>query len=173
MITLALAMLVFVAIDMNIVHRSNVSLEAIREEMPGPDDGLVIWVIGEQFNWVVNYPGRDGEFGTLDDIVLRNELHVPVNTKVLVRLTSRDVIHAFNVPQLRVKMDAVPGMETRVWFEVKEPVELELACAELCGWGHYMMKGRLVAEPREEFERWLKEQEAFQMAASEPAGQTK
>ncbi len=172
MITLALAMIVFVAIDMNIVHRSNVSIDEIRSGMPDPDDGLVVWVTGEQFNWVVTYPGPDGKFGTIDDVTLRNEMHVPVNTKVLVRLTSRDVIHAFNVPQLRVKMDAVPGMETRVWFEAKEPVELELACAELCGWGHYMMKGRLVIEPREDFERWLKEQEAFLLASSDKGAQS-
>ena len=169
LITLALAMLVFVAIDMNIVHRSNVSLDEIRGEMPSPDNGFVVWVTGEQFNWVVTYPGKDGKFGTIDDITLRNEMRVPTGTKVLVRLTARDVIHAFNIPQLRVKMDAVPGMETRVWFEVREPVTLELACAELCGWGHYMMKGKFVAEPRAQFERWLREQEQFLLASREPS----
>lgn len=164
-ITLALALLVFVAIDMNIVHRSNVIMAEMAEEAPTPESAFTVFVTGEQFNWVVTYPGKDGEFGTLDDIEVRNEMHVPVNQKVLVRLTSRDVIHAFNVPQLRVKMDAVPGMETRVWFQITEPTKLELACAELCGWGHYIMRGRLVAESAEDVQRWLAEREAFQNAA--------
>ncbi len=163
-ITVTLALIVFIAIDMNIVHRSNVSLAEIAEQAPDPESAFVVFVTGEQFNWVITYPGTDGQFGTLDDIETRNEMHVPVGEKVLVRITSRDVIHSFNIPQLRVKMDAVPGMETRVWFEVTEPTKLELACAELCGWGHYMMKGRVVAESREAVERWLQEQEQFQEA---------
>ena len=82
-----------------------------------PDSNFQVHVTAKQFNWEVTYPGPDGQFGTDDDLTLENELHVPINTVVVVTLQSRDVIHSFFLPNVRLKQDAVPGREIRAWFE--------------------------------------------------------
>jgi cytochrome c oxidase subunit 2 len=160
MLTLSLAMVVFIAVDMNIVRLANANMRDIRNESPDPGEALVIEVMAEQFCWNFRYAGRDGEFETMDDLVARNDMHVPLNKPVLVRLRSRDVIHSFCLPHLRLKMDCVPGMTTGVWFEATRTGQFELPCAELCGWGHYTMRGRLTVESPEDFDRWLREQYA-------------
>jgi cytochrome c oxidase subunit 2 len=75
-------------------------------------------------------------------------------------LRSKDVIHSFFLPEFRVKQDAVPGMSTRIWFDAMRVGHWEIACAELCGLGHYRMKGFVTVETPEEFEKWLAEQAA-------------
>ncbi len=84
-------------------------------------------------------------------------MHVPANRKIIVNLASRDVLHSFFVPVLRVKQDAVPGRDIRFWFEATETGEFEIACAELCGLGHYRMRGFLTVEDEATFEDWLAE----------------
>jgi cytochrome c oxidase subunit 2 len=79
---------------------------------------------------------------------------------VVVTLTSKDVIHSFFLPEFRVKQDAVPGMSTRIWFEATRTGNWEIACAELCGLGHYRMKGFVTVETPEAFEAWLVQQAA-------------
>jgi cytochrome c oxidase subunit 2 len=111
-------------------------------------------VTGRQFEWRLRYPGKDGKIGTHDDIHAVNDLHVPLNEDILVDLKSMDVLHDFFLPNLRVKQDAVPGMAIPVWFRALEPGTYDLVCAELCGWGHYKMKGRLTVESREDFEAY-------------------
>jgi cytochrome c oxidase subunit 2 len=74
-----------------------------------------------------------------------------------VTLHSKDVIHSFFLPEFRVKQDAVPGMTTRIWLEATRVGQWEIACAELCGLGHFRMKGFVTVETPEEFERWLAE----------------
>ncbi|MBI2987495.1 MAG: cytochrome c oxidase subunit II [Deltaproteobacteria bacterium] len=101
-----------------------------------PPSDLVIQVTGKQFNWEVLYPGPDGKLGTKDDLQLDNELHVPVGKVVRVVLKSKDVIHSFFLPNLRLKQDAVPGREIVAWFEATKPGKYEIPCAELCGFGH-------------------------------------
>ena len=83
-----------------------------------------------------------------DDIHVVNDLHMPVNEDVLVNLKSTDVLHGFFLPNMRVKQDAVPGMMIPVWFRPVETGTYDLVCAELCGWGHYKMKGRLTSNAR-------------------------
>jgi cytochrome c oxidase subunit 2 len=107
--------------------------------VPRADEALVVRVVAEQFAWNVHYPGSDGKFGgtdpglmtkenpvgldrendaaAKDDIVTINQLHVPVGRQVVVHVSSKDVIHGFNLPFLRVKQDAIPGMQTAVWFK--------------------------------------------------------
>lgn len=133
-------------------------------------------VVARQFEWRLRYPGRDGELGTPDDLFLVNDLHVPVDEEVLVQLKSMDVLHSFFLPNLRIKQDAVPGMKTPVWFKATEVGQYDIVCAELCGWGHYKMKGRITVDTREDYERWLEEIEARQEATqpepvAEVAGQ--
>lgn len=122
-----------------------------------PEDSYEIRVMATQFEWHATYPGADGEFGTEDDFTVLNRVHVPVDQPVTLLLESDDVIHSFSVPAFRFKQAAVPGMEIEAWFEVTEPGEYELACAELCGIGHYRMDGQVVVHTQEEFEAWEEE----------------
>jgi cytochrome c oxidase subunit 2 len=127
----------------------------IKQNMP--KQAMNVEVTAEQFAWNVRYPGPDGKLETPDDIVTLNQLHFPVGSPVIVTLHSKDVIHSFFLPEFRVKQDAVPGMTTRIWFEATRVGNWEIACAELCGLGHYRMKGFVTVETPEEFERWLAE----------------
>ena len=120
-----------------------------------PNMAPTVQVTGRQFEWRLRYPGADGKIGTHDDVHAVNDLHIPVNEDILVDLQSMDVLHDFFLPNLRVKQDAVPGMSIPVWFRALEPGTYDLVCAELCGWGHYKMKGRLTVESREEFDAYL------------------
>jgi cytochrome c oxidase subunit 2 len=101
--------------------------------------------------------GPDGRFGTADDLQMENELHVPVNKVVRVSLRSKDVIHSFFLPNLRLKQDTLPGREIQAWFEATKPGRYELPCAELCGFGHSGMRGWLNVHPDSEYTRWLSE----------------
>jgi len=83
-------------------------------------------------------------------------------------LKSADVLHSFFLPNARVKQDAVPGMKIPVWFRATEIGKYDLVCAELCGWGHYKMKGRLTVESREDFDKWLAERWQEQEATQDP-----
>ena len=135
----------------------------IKQNLPDESRAVLIGVSAKQFEWHATYPGDDNRLDTADDIVAPiNALHVPIGQPVIVRLTSQDVIHSFFIPQLRVKQDAVPGMTIRVWFQATEAGEFEIACAELCGLGHYRMRGRVTAESPEAFAAWLAEVKAKQ-----------
>src|SRR5581483_5790964 len=90
----------------------------IKEEFPDAREAMVVEAFPEQFAWNFRYPGAKGEFGEADDIMTINQLHVPLNKKILVKMTAKDVIHSFFVPFARVKQDAVPGMQSKVWFVV-------------------------------------------------------
>ena len=123
-----------------------------------PTDGVELRIESRQFAWGVTYAGSDGEFGSEDDFTQYNQIHVPVDRPVVFDLTSIDVVHSFFVPAFRIKQDAVPGLTTRAWFEATEVGEYELACAELCGVAHGLMKGKIIVLPQDEFESWLAEQ---------------
>jgi cytochrome c oxidase subunit II len=131
-----------------------------------PDMPPTLEVTARQFEWRLRYPGPDGKLGTQDDIHHVNDVHIPVDTDILLNLKSMDVLHSFFLPNLRVKQDAVPGSTIPMWFRATEKGTYDLVCAELCGWGHYKMKGRLTVESKEDYERWLaktaQEQEASQ-----------
>ena len=109
----------------------------LRTTVPGPNEAIQVRVIAQQFAWNIHYPGADGEFGNTDiqlvdeesnpiglvregngadDIVTLNQLHLPVNQQVLIHLSSKDVIHGFGIPEMRVKQDALPGMTIPVYF---------------------------------------------------------
>jgi cytochrome c oxidase subunit 2 len=120
-----------------------------------PATGTVIDITAEQFAWNIRYPGPDGKLNTADDIVTLNQLHFPVDKPALISLHSKDVIHSFFLPEFRIKQDAVPGMTTRVWVQAKHTGHWEIACAELCGLGHYRMKGYLTVDTPEDFQKWL------------------
>ncbi|HLN84915.1 MAG TPA: cytochrome c oxidase subunit II [Candidatus Limnocylindrales bacterium] len=122
-----------------------------------PESDFEIAVAAKQFNWEVSYAGVDGKLGTDDDVKFDNDIHVPVNKAVRVQLSSKDVIHSFFLPNLRLKQDAVPGRTILVWFEAIKPGKYELPCAELCGFGHSGMKGWLYVQTPEEYKKWADE----------------
>lgn len=147
---------------------------------PPPEGALDVEVVGKQFEWIVRYPGRDGKYGrTLpalvvdatnplgldesdeaarDDLVFRGSLHLPAGRPVVVRLRSNDVLHSFSIPELRVKQDVIPGHTGRTQFLPERAGTFEIACAELCGLGHYRMRGFAYVKTPEEFERWKSKQ---------------
>ncbi len=125
-----------------------------------PADAIVYDVTAKQFEWHFRYPGPDGKIDTDDDFEKRNELHVIVDRNYEVRLHSEDVIHSFFVPAFRIKQDAVPGLLIRAWFRPTRTGEYELACAELCGLGHYRMRTRVFVQTPEEFAAWQQTQVA-------------
>ncbi len=118
---------------------------------------------------------RSDEFAK-DDIFTVNQLHIPVNTPINISLSSKDVLHSFGLPEFRVKQDAVPGMAIPVWFEATMTTEeflettkgsaregkgFEIACAQLCGLGHYRMKGFLTVHENEGYAAWLDEEAEY------------
>ena len=127
----------------------------IKQELPPAK--VKVQVTGKQFNWEVLYPGPDEEFGTADDYQIDNEVHVPVNSVVHVHLKSKDVIHSFFVPVLRLKQDALPGREIKAWFEATQAGQYEIPCAELCGFGHSGMLGRLFVHEPEDYQNWVQQ----------------
>jgi cytochrome c oxidase subunit 2 len=131
-------------------------------KMRRPAIDPTVEVMGRQFEWRLRYPGRDGTLGTADDLFLVNDLHLPVDEDVLIQLKSMDVLHSFFLPNLRIKQDAVPGMKIPVWFKAKETGSYDIVCAELCGWGHYKMKGRVTVVSRADFDAWLERKYAEQ-----------
>lgn len=134
-----------------------------------PAGGVDVRVTAKQFNWDITYPGPDGQFETGDDLTLENELHVPVGQNVHVILRSSDVIHSFFLPNVRLKQDMLPGRTVTAWFNATKPGRYELGCAELCGFGHYTMRGFLTVHPAEEYQRWVREQWPSGSAAASAA----
>lgn len=120
-----------------------------------PEGAPEVEITAEQFAWNVRYPGDDRQFGTEDDIETLNQLHLPLLEPVVIHVKSKDVIHSFFLPDFRVKQDAVPGLTTKIWVKATKPGDYEIACAELCGLGHYRMKGFLTVEEPAAFAAWL------------------
>lgn len=154
---------------------------SFKTDFPEEKDALVVRVVAEQFAWNIHYPGKDGIFGPTkielmdgtnpigldreapeakDDIFTINNLHVPVNQKVIVHLSSKDVIHSFFIPVMRVKQDMIPGIPGKIWFEATQTGEYEIACAQLCGIGHYRMRGQFFVDTPENFEKFMAEEAA-------------
>jgi cytochrome c oxidase subunit 2 len=143
-------------------------------------DAVSIEVVAQQFMWNVRYPGADRTFGRTspaliddatnaigldrtdpaaeDDVQTINDITVPVNRLVRIRLHSKDVIHSFFLPNLRVKQDAVPGMSPEMIFLPTRIGNYELACAELCGLAHYRMRAFFNVVSESEFDAWLEAQ---------------
>jgi cytochrome c oxidase subunit II len=119
-----------------------------------PKSGAVIHINPRQFEWDIVYPGPDGKFDTPDDINTINQLYLAVGQPVQIKLQGQDVIHSFFVPEFRIKQDAVPGMPTAVWINPTKLGEYEISCAELCGLGHYRMKGFVHVITPDSLARW-------------------
>ena len=149
------------------------------DAFPPEKESVVVRVVAEQFAWNVHYPGPDGRFGRTDhallspsnplgldprdpaahdDVTTINQLHLPTNRPVIVYLSSKDVIHSFALPQMRVKQDAIPGIAQPVWFTPIKTGQWEIPCSQLCGLGHYRMRGFYTIQSQADYEAWLASQ---------------
>ena len=168
----------------------------IKTSLPNDDEVHHVRVISQQFAWNIHYPGADGKFGKYikleagddvdeesnpisldrssafgaDDIVTINQMHLPVNKQVMIHLSTKDVIHSFGIPEMRIKQDAIPGMTIPFFFtptmttsEFLEKIKgtdregkgYEIACAQLCGNQHYSMRGYMTIHSEEEYNDWI------------------
>jgi cytochrome c oxidase subunit 2 len=168
----------------------------VKTDIPdATEDTIEVRVIAQQFAWNIHYPGMDGKFGRTyaslvdeeinpigldrssphgaDDIVTLNQMHLPVDKQTIIYLSSKDVIHSFSLPEMRVKQDVIPGMSTPIFFtpimtseeflvEIKgsarEGKGYEISCAQLCGNSHYRMRGFLTIDTEDEYNAWLDEE---------------
>jgi len=163
------------------------------DELPSEEESTVVRVVGEQFAWNFHYPGADGQFGQTsidlidletnpvgvdrdgagaDDIVTTT-MHLPVDKPAILHLSSKDVIHSFNLPHMRSKQDTIPGMSIPMWFvpnttteQMREKLgdpefQYEISCAQLCGLGHYRMRSFLTVYTAEGYQAWLDEEASY------------
>jgi cytochrome c oxidase subunit 2 len=151
------------------------------DDLPDESRATVVRVVAEQFAWNMHYPGPDGKFGKtelslvgpdnplgLDDTddagaddIITDRLNLPVGKPVLVLLSSKDVVHSLGLPQMRVKQDAVPGIQQPVWFTPTRTGQWDIACSQLCGLGHYRMKGIYQVMSQADYDAWLAEEAAL------------
>ena len=179
------------------------------DAFPDESEAVVVRVVAQQFAWNFWYPGADGVFGNADprlvdeeanpvgldredeaakdDIITLNQLHLPKGKPAIIHISSKDVIHCFNLPNMRIKQDAVPGLSIPVWFvptkttaemrvelksrerykDIADDFVYEIACAQLCGNSHYSMRGFLTIETPEEFQAWLDEEASYLVGGEE------
>ena len=170
----------------------------MKTTLPNKEDVHHIRIIAQQFAWNIHYPGADGKFGTTDiklvdeesnpigldrnllngadDIVSVNQMHLPVNKQVMIHLSSKDVIHSFGIPEMRIKQDAIPGMIIPFFFTptmtsaefldkikgtARDGKGYEIACAQLCGNSHYRMPGYVTIDTEAEYSAWLSEEAEY------------
>lgn len=166
------------------------------KRVPKPD--VEILVLGKTFGWVFLYPGADGKFGrnayndrtaralmtasnpfgkdpedpaSADDFMTENQFRIPVNANVVMRGSSQDVLHSFFLPHMRVKQDVVPGTWMNIWYNAFKTGTYELACAELCGGGHYSMRAEYQVLSKADYDKWLDGKVAEQAAAAAPVAE--
>jgi len=130
----------------------------VKEDIP--EHQVLVRITGRQFAWTFQYAGADGELDTPDDFETVGEMHVPRDQIVRFQLEALDVLHAFWVPALRLKQDAVPRRSIPGWFEATKDGDYEIACAEICGAGHTMMRANLTVESPQLFNAWSAAQAA-------------
>ena len=178
--TFEIALIVFYAIPV---------WSKIKMSVPEVKDPVRMEVVAEQFGWNIHYAGPDGKLGkrklelvhfsnpigldrldpdAADDVVMGNEMRLPVDKTVVIDLLSKDVIHNFFVPEFRIKQDAVPGLNIPMWITPTKVGKYEIACAQLCGFAHSLMRGDVYVQTQEEFDAWYKSRLATIPAAAQP-----
>jgi cytochrome c oxidase subunit II len=151
-----------------------------------PAGAMEVEAVGAQWNWSFRLPGADNKLGATDirfvdstnplgvnpadrngsdDLILTNgELHLPIGKPVKVLLRSIDVLHDFYVPQIRAKMDLVPGIVSSLWFTPTKTGEFEILCAAFCGVGHPQMRGKMIIDTESDYAKWLEAQQTFEQS---------
>ena len=179
--TFEIALIVFYAIPV---------WNKIKATVPDSKDAIRIEVVAEQFGWNIHYAGPDGKLGprkselvhfsnpigldrgdpaSADDVVMGNEMRLPVDKTVVIDLLSKDVIHSFFVPEFRIKQDAMPGMKIPMWITPNKTGKFEITCAQLCGFAHSLMRGDVYVQTQEEFDAWYQSRLATIPASAKPA----
>ena len=151
-------------------------------DIPPEEEATIVRMIGKQFEWHSHYAGADGRFGRrdislitptnsigldrsdpngADDIVSINQMNLPVDKPVIVYLSSQDVIHSMGIAEMRVKQDAIPGIQVPVWWVPTVMGDFEVNCSQLCGLGHYRMRGFVSIMSQADYEAWLAEEAAL------------
>lgn len=177
-LTFEVALIVFYAIPV---------WSRIKGTVPDVKDPIRVEIVGEQFGWNVHYAGPDGKLGpsrmelmhfsnpigldrnapaSADDVVMGNELRLPVGKTLLIDLMSKDVIHSFFIPEFRIKQDAVPGLKIPMWVTPNKTGKFEITCAQLCGFAHSLMRGDVYVQTQEEFDAWYQSRLALIPAAA-------
>ena len=168
---------VVVVIEFSLLFIFSIPFWAVHQAgMPTDKNALHIKVVAQQFAWNVRY-APSGHFGRAssrflndnpmgldpndpdnkDNITTMNQIYIPINKTVLIDLTSKDVIHSFGVPSMRVKQDIIPGMTTHVWFTPNKLGQFEIACSQLCGPGHYRMRGIINVVSQADYDQWIQD----------------
>ncbi len=159
-----------------------------------PDDATTVEVLGQQWQWTYRLPGADGVLGTTDSQLINSdnpygvnpddpngqddvlidsdELHLQVDRPVKMLLRSIDVLHDFYVPEFRAKMDLVPGVVTFFWVTPTRTGTFDVLCFELCGVGHYAMRGSVVVDEESDYQAWLQGYPTFAEASAAAANST-
>ncbi len=157
-----------------------------------PEDADEIEAIGQQWHWSYRLPGDDGKFGNVDAkritddnpfgmdpddphgqddrLIESNVVHLPIGRDVKINLRSKDVLHNFTVAQFRVKMDLVPGLVSYLWLKPTKVGEFEVLCEELCGIGHFAMRGKVVVDEAADYEAWYAAQPTYADILARPQG---
>jgi len=155
---------------------------------PAEKDSTSIYVLGRQFNWNGHYAGPDGKMGkqdsalssaidpfgvdrkndpdAKDDVIVQDNFIVPVNKPVILHISSLDVIHSFAIRSMRICQDATPGFSVATWFTPTKAGKYKIACAQLCGMGHYTMRAVLEVVSQQEYDKWLADAARKATAAS-------
>jgi cytochrome c oxidase subunit 2 len=148
------------------------------DQFPSGPDVTHLRAVGQQFLWNFQYTGADGKFGhrdiklvsssnqlgldrndpdAADDLTAINEMHLPVNKPCIIDVMSKDVIHDFCIPNMRVAQDAIPGAKIPLWFIPVKTGTYEVVCAQLCGNNHSLMKATLVVDSEADYKKWFDE----------------
>jgi cytochrome c oxidase subunit 2 len=159
----------------------------IKMSVPDVKDPVRMEIVAEQFGWSVHYAGPDGKLGprqvelvhfsnpigldrtaaaSADDVVMGNEMRLPVDKTVIIDLVSKDVIHSFSVAEFRIKQDAMPGLNIPVWITPTKIGKYEITCAQLCGFAHSLMRGDVYVQTQEEYDAWYQSRLATIPAAA-------
>jgi cytochrome c oxidase subunit 2 len=120
-----------------------------------PEADASVRIIGQQWAWVFQYPGRDGKLDTADDLFTTDDLYVQKDKTYRFELQSRDVLHDFSVPVFRLKQDAIPGRTITGWFRPTRAGTFDIQCAEICGIGHGVMAGRIHVQEASQYAAWV------------------
>lgn len=167
LLTAAIGLGVFLSVDLVITKVSTRDMKETFWNFQEDANTMKVQVLAQQWAWNFRYAGKDGEFNTGDDIVQLNRLIVPVGKKVMIQMTSKDVIHALYIPNAQIKADAIPGRFAKLWFDTNKVGKYDIACAEMCGNHHYLMKAQLEVLSEEDFARWTHEQQDIAIATND------
>ena len=161
MMTAVIAAVIFFGVDGTMLIHSFADLQEAFWKFPTEaDKPIEVEVLAQQWVWNIRQTGPDGKFNTADDIVTLNDLRVPKDRPVMIKLLSKDVIHSFYLPNFRIKQDTFPGTVSQLWFQATTVGDYEIGCAQHCGVNHYKMHGMMKVLSDKDYDQWVKDASA-------------